>query len=766
MEAMDDFLKTNNPDAHSILMHCRPRESFHLGNLYCMNHIKKLIEKRYFVTILIFPFEESISDNHFLIGRLQENVEITKKFIVNYLGNPHNLMVLSSQELELDSNTVSKCLEIWDSILSESSAEDDENLKSLVLDKSRKWAFQARFVAKCIAAICKLKPTHLVFGEKHVNIATSFNTIIRRLDEFSEPNLISIPDFLDYNGSPMDSMQGSNACIDIMDGRTTLDNKLMLLSGDHIYHWLKYCLDTLIKQSPSKHICKSLQEKIRSVNIKKEVDRGSYVEILDLYLQSVRADLHYMESYKEKEILCRSEIRSALHMNFSTFEQLIRELFYKRNANTLKVHKLFSNGKSGSLVLEVLISSKNSHEYINSAIVKLDRYDKIMDEFNNFNKYIEPNQTHAFVEVSKPTKSINGWGGLIYKDAKMWLGKGIGKNVESLRKVLSIPVDNQTMDQIIACIAELIDYQLFYTIYNQDYDKNEYVSLAKYYSQSLPSAYQISVDQFDKDTNTYIYSAFREGDQVFEDEMIISEIHDKFIRLYNLSYEVKADLYLEQTIKSHITTNKNAIIFVKGLVKKTQEKEYLEQLQTLGFSTYEDKLFDGQTYYYNVFSNLKALLNNELEYLCISPIHGDLHTENIMFQKGQMVVIDYGMVRPNHVTVHDTVLLLCDLIVNCFGKLFSQEETIGIVSTVFGLRMGNVSVTDQNKRYLKLLKTFCYASSKNSICRIKDFCSEKAYYTCICLQFLSLLKFESLTKNEKRLALICSSLFCEKVLTF
>jgi hypothetical protein len=759
MISFDELIQSNR-DNLSILLHCRPKSDFHLGNIYFLNKLYELLNKGHFVTVLILPFDEDVQDNEIIKNRIYEDIEITKRFFLNYLGNPYNLKVISSMDIELSKKLVTPISHVWTKMLSTPISELEKQIQSII-QKTRKWAYNKYFIPKSVAAICNIKPTHIIFGKKHTNIAVCFNYIIKSIDESIAPELVCVDDYLAYDEVAMDSVSYPQSCINILDSKNALDNKLFLNRDKRIDTWLEKSVEEVIKQSPPRY-WEGIYDRVQTLI---QRDRGILIDMLNHYINAVKKDLLISNKFREKTITCDKKNKAYLGENQPVIFEILKDLFATTNAKMLKIHNHFTEGYSGSYVFEVLVSSPNSNTYINSFIVKIDKHSKIVAECNNYGRYIEPNQTFSFVKVTKPTKSINGWGGLVYKDVKMWFGAGIQKDAFCLRDVLQ-KFEDYGDTKLLTLLIDLIDNQIYYTLYNQKYEKNELQNLSPFFNEIMPAEYTVFVNSFDRATNTFVYTDnMTKSSFLCRHNTIIADLKGDTYTLYDET-NTKINMQTTESVREIITPNCNAYISFCGKIVNTRNDFYLTELRQVGGTIHDNTVEILGKNYTNVLSEIDTMLTKEWDYLYTSPVHGDLHTNNLMICDTHIAVIDYGLIREHFFTAYDCIVLLCDIIINVIASKVSITDVIAIVSSVFEFSTTH-KISEQHQKYIQLISIFKYSSGhKNTIKKIPEFCSSDAYHAAISLRFLTIIKYANMSLEAKQISFILSCLFCEKALHF
>jgi Ternary complex associated domain 9 len=727
----------------TFLLHCRPRLIFHLGHIRMLNALYEIINEGHNVIILIIPYDEHDRNNQTIKNRLNEEILITKGFYRDYLRfSEPQLNIVSTYDLEISQQKINDINKLYSELYKTSS-----NIKKLIDERNRKWASpNITFVAKCISAIEILKPDYLICGAKHEWISDCFDEILNA-DRFNVKSFY-FEDFKDlFLKEAMDGTDSIYSLVEINDNYDLIQQKLFLVKDiDTKNRWLTHFIEKIFVSAP---------ERIKSNIGQVQRNNAEQENALNKFLANVRFLIPYSmdNDVPAKEIKVEwadSVINIISDYHKIRIEKIIRAIYKKREYTSVIVQRIFTSGRSGSFVFEIREYESEQTDIIsNVSILKIGNYEDLILEFNNYNELVKNRKTYAFMEISDKSISIENYVGILYQDAHHHLAIKRQERIYTIRKIFQrnpIPID-----EIKEKIGTLFNSHLNETLYKHG-NKVDIGSIKKYYNEFLPSEFKVEVDYYDKDDDTLKRNNDEGKYSGFAHEIILTEVNlrDKNVRAYSTdSSHTKIDLIFNDDEMLLNNLRKDRVIKINGIIRATRTDYFNETLVKINVKKNGKILeLNDDVQIPDIISKIDEVLALEHHDFQLSPVHGDLHCENVLYGEQNFGIIDYGKMRNRCVSIYDIAYLYADIKLKELTKQLKLKQIYEIEEIIFkGRILWWHNLTTPN---VQIFSTFEY---NNLPVEIKNKGSRNLFYSALMLTYLGMLKFD-LDSDVKKAALI------------
>lgn len=742
---MAQLFDNNVTKKSKFLLHCRPRLLFHLGHLRMLNILYEILEKGHEVVILIIPYDEHEQNNQTIKNRLQEEINITKAFYSNYLGfNEVQLKIISTFDIPVDKNRLGEIQKKYSELFQLESSK----VKKMIDDKNRVWASpNILFVPKCIAAIEEIKPDYIICGQKHEIIADCFEEILNELGN----NFISykFEDFKDlFMKEAMDRTDSVNSFIEVNDNFDFVLQKLYMLKDKNLKSlWLQHFIEFIFNKSPER-IKSGINQTQRSES-EKEIT-------LNKFLTNVRFQIPYAieKHIRELKIVWSDEIiNNVSDYHKIRIERVAKSAYKEKNLFQITIQRIFSNGKSGSFVFELReFENEDANIISNVSILKFGSYDELINEYHNYVKFISLKKTFAFMSISSKSDAIDNYIGILYQDAHHYLGISKQDRIYTIQKLFKEnPISTKS-------IKVKFD-DLFNSHLNEVFYKHgnlvELSSIKKFYNELLPSEYKIEVDSFDKEKNL-IHIKQRSGQQtIYTKEIEVTEVNlrEKFARVYSTDTHTKIDLKLngDEALLNVVSRSIRLKLNLQGQIVSTRNEFYDDVLNKINLKREKNKIqISDKIQIIDTISKIDEINSMEFSNFQISTVHGDLHSENVLFGNGNFGIIDYGKMRIKFPSLYDIAYLIADVKIKELPKQFNLKQIFDSETYIYS---GNFhSITKHFNPSFNLFNLFEY---NNLPKEIKSKGDKNLFYASLTLSYLGMLKFD-IEPELKKAALIYS----------
>ncbi len=718
-EAMswEEFEQILEGDAQTrtILMHCRPKDNFHLGNIWMLNKLQQFLDLGFEVYIVVILFDEELVLGSRSYIRLLETAVITKSFLSNFFGNHPSLHILTSQEMELSAEKIHNYHTVWKELVNQSSqmkTEDSSYMVNVLLrQKGLYWASPFHtFVAKCLSIYDLIRPSLVIFGIKHRDISTSFKLLAQRSDE-PFPSIVYLEDLEDLTGSSgMGSMLSGFRKIEILDSELKIQHKISLMEPEVFGHWLDSAFDKVVLAGGRYDLhgqkIFTLDEFMSTFNMTQELYHVIALQYLLSSIMQAGGILRVPVENKRQWPVRKMRIRwsHSIYWSEPSFkanaEKIIKSLFIATNTAEISVRREFGHGFGGTRVFELVVFDSKGRNIIDSRIIKIGKIADVVKEKQNYDQYIKTGRSLAFVEAGSVSTDVEGMAGLLYADARRWLGIGMDDDILSLQEVCKTDISTDATR-----IVELI-HNLFSHLGPRFYELGEFYRLRSYrefYNMILPYNLKLRANHINGstlscqgDTGEVCPLSPRQAFEVshkseWSKSVTIEisnlsqiELDDKRIRLTDPEWNIKVDVMLDDHSMYRQIKNLQITKFtVRAKIVETRINYLAQQCEALSVFSMEQLVAIGRFRLPNPLLLIESMLDKEYRYTRKSTIHGDLNLQNILTSGHNVVVIDYAFTGPNQPTAFDFIKLEVELRTHILSALLSLDGLLEIEQCLF-----------------------------------------------------------------------------------
>lgn len=746
---MEDLSQYDTLSKKTYLLHCRPRLLFHLGQIYMLNILYDILCKGDNVIILIIPYDEHEKKNKTIKNRLQEEIDLTKNFYLKYLEySSPQLKVMSIYDLDIPKERLFVIQKTYLDLYRDKTS----FVKKMIDEKNRVWASpNILFVPKCIAAIEMLKPDYLICGRKHKMISDCFSEILKSIncnplnDKFVP---LVFEDFKDlFMKEAMDSTDSVNTYIEVKDNEDFVLQKLSMLKNNILKsRWLEHFMQFIFNKAP---------ERIKlGINQMQRTDSEKVIA-LNKFLKNVRDLIPYLIDSSRNDLTIAWSNDNDISKKVSecekpVIERIVRSAYSGKELSQLTIQRIFSAGKSGSLVFEIREFEKESAQIIsNVSVLKIGDHDELIKEYNSYKEFIENKKTNAFMSISARSIVINNKLGILYQDAQHCLGINKQGRIDTVDKLFT---GKQKKYEHLKCKLETLFKSHLNEVLYKHGSKVELASIKHFYNEFLPSEYKIEVDFYDKNNNV-LKKKIGSGDRSFKNVVEITEVNlnKKFARAYTANSHVKLDLILngDESMMNAVALSKGRKMNLYGEIISTRSDFYEKLLSDLNIKREQGLLMlSDKIKITDTISKIDELLSREYSNFQVSPVHGDLHSGNVLYGKENFGIIDYGKMRKKFPSFYDISYLLASVKINRLTNGLSLEK-IYINEKRFSSSFSFLKLLGKEFKFLEIFEY------RNLPDEIKSHGDENLFYATLTLAYLGMLKFD-LNLEFKKAALIYS----------
>jgi len=709
------------------LMHCRPRLEFHLGHIHILGELHNLLTQGNKVTILIIPYREKASENHNIQTRLYEDVELTKQFYLKYLGFSEPILkIVSTDDIDISDADIQEEHSRFQRMY-----QSNDAVNQMVDKHRRTWASpQSLFVAKCVAAIKRFKPTHTLCGEKHKHIADAFGELLS--DDSKQVTTSYVRDFLDLEmAEAMDNKDTAHTIVEITDDESLIVHKLSIQENnakDKLEQWLDHFVEDILSKAPNR-IIQNVQLAPRTL-LEKQI-------ALWRFISNIRRLIPYTQEQTASELNVRFNGKYEKKLNneqMSLFKNLICRLYANENVKRIDVSKEYTAGESPTSVFEVIERTDDGGDHVsNISVIKFGDPLELAKEKEAFECLIRPSITGGFSEITGYAGPFEGKSAIRYKSADFSLGNKF--NITPLSAAYCSNSKEKKNTKGVADVFEFLEQSLYPTLWGKA-RRIERASIVDQYKVFLPAMYSVFINY--RDPNSGEYSVADSGDtrELLALTLKITEFNpsNRRIRAYSVDNEEKVDVFYELSEEDICQFREGTTIAIKGELRKRRRDTFdniinnNEELKSI----VEKKSHPDDI--------VNELLEKEFEEVYQGPVHGDLHSGNIICNGRAFSVIDYGMSSEDGLIAHDLALLISDLYLKEDVKMPDKKE--GVLEKFLGMFNGREKAFD-------LIDMFYYELIPTKIRRVVP---ENVFWSSLTLTFIGSLKF-ALTQQQQLKAL-------------
>ncbi|MFC6083434.1 phosphotransferase [Sphaerisporangium aureirubrum] len=733
----------------TYLMHARPRLMFHLGHVKMLNVLYRILLDGHSVVLLLIPYDEHERRNRTIRTRLEEEIELTKGFYRNYLGFAKpRLKIVSTPELDLPQSRLREIQSRYSRLYDQGSP----GVKKLIEQQNRAWASpNILFVPKCLAAIEQVAPDHLICGKKHQLIAQCFDEVLRDMGHVIP--FTSFDDFPDlFMESGMDRMDSVHSYIDVNDNDDFVLHKLSLLRDmpGQKSAWLQAFQSEILDGAPER--VKNGISRVHRSEAEKEI-------ALTKLLANVRALIPYAldDGESDVQIVWGGNLAATFTEPVrQQMERIARKLFQGNDSTYVSLHRVFRAGKSGATVLEVREhESPGEFRVSNVSVLKIGPEHELKAEKDNFDRFVKPRGTAAFMTIKRGGVAADGLAGILYQDAQHHLGMRLQDTIGNISSLFQ-PV-HYDYDEVHARLSRLLSSHLHEVLYKHGRPVDA-GSIRRYANEFLPAEYRVQVTHYSDGDSTIHYRSGGASDRHLRAEVRIAEVdlRRRILRAYTIPEHHKVDVELagdDEVLLNEVMPGRT--LHLDGRLLAVRDDFYDALLARLNVAREGSRMAIDRQVLADPVRRIEEFLEREHHSFTVSPIHGDLHAGNVLFGGEGFGIIDYCKMRERFPALYDVAYLFADLksrfVANRFGlpALVRLEEAIVHGRGRFG----------RDRRSILEISLFEYDSLP---AEIKLLGSSELFYSLLGIILLGRLKFD-LPEVEKRVGLALAHYAFERV---
>jgi len=795
----EEFLEVKkSPERYPVLMTCRPKTDFHLGNLWMFNKIRQFLASGFPVHIAVITFDEELAVGSPEYIQLGETANSTKRFLQDYLDAHPALRVWTSQELHLDQDSLRRNHQTWIDLLTHRHAED-ESLNELdvvdVLFKQRGnfWASaQHTFVAKCVAVYEKLAPQITICGEKHRWTTLAFRAVARELGVHF-PAVVYLENLRDLGGEmDMDGTRSGHRVVTVRDSEEKITFKLSLIDSENFREWSDAALEKVVLARGDYELYNQpiwlledfqkifrtdtefyngifLRELVKALRGAAQVLAVPALELAGIARKPPSTVGRALARRRDRPVVRWSEgIEWHSRESRELAEKLMNASFLQEKYGKILVRQEFSGGYGGSRVFEVVLFDESRRQAVGSEVIKIGSLDQLQREKANYDRFVAPQRSFAFTEVTGLTSEIDGKVGLTYANAKPWLGLSVTDTIDPFESVCKADFQNGS-----SIASEMIEQLVLDHLGRHLYRYGEFYELRRYrefYERKLPAGFLIEVPAREADEVARWEGtdprrpvptgsgSWRTGDSVELSSWPVLWLDERRARLASPEDAREVEVRFEDAELLRQLRARRALgtgLSVQGRVVESRQETLRRAVSRSLDYTHEGELRIGGRTWRSPEIDLERLLNREYRTARLSVIHGDLNLRNILVGDGKSVVIDYQYTEPNQLTSFDFVKLELDYRLKVLATELEPRDFMRLDRSLI---RGRLESDD-------LAVPFGFISTVRKLAAryleqraVSDYDWED-YHLGLYFYGLGLLKFSTLTDYERRAAVLTAVLY-------
>lgn len=711
--------------AEHLFVHCRPRFNFHLGQIRLLNELKEHLRSGRNVDICVIPYTEHDQANVNKRRRVEEEIFITKEFYKNYLsGFPSRLKVYSTDDLIFDHSLLSEIQSVYHS-LSEVSGSP---VHSLVAGGRRAWASpNILFVPKCIAAIEQSQATHTICGEKHRHIADAFEQVLhRRGNDIQSTYVESLLD-LDL-AMPMDSTDSGATIIELNDDQDLISYKLGQCP-DGGRGWLQHFSNLMLQDVQKSQMTRTGGE-----------DLAASVFALHNLLLHCRNLLPYK---KEREdglhVSWNYQVEKAVGITKKPHvERLIQSVLRDSETKSVVLNKLYSDGFTDSVVMEAWEYQDTEFNHIsNISVMKVGESGEIAKEAAAYQRFIHARRTARFSELRSTSLISAGYAVVAYQEAGRFLTGAGATRAKGLQSFLSL---EQPIEQRMGLLRDLLEDHLYEVLYKHNRRIERYSPKASL-EQFLPPSQAVAVGSVSDGSLLLAQGASPSSERV-KLEVLGANRRNKTIKAFNPVSKEFLLLDLSNVDDGDLEgLSKLGAVSLVGQSVEWRRRFLQQRLSEFGFEQDGSHLhFEGHAVAKaSIFESMEHVLSLTFDDVAVSPIHGDLHSGNILAINKELAVIDYGATKDNMPSLYDVCYLYAEMIPKVLLSVASVQE----IARLFSGSPSRWLFSSEMRSLSGVLKLFQYTELPHHIKQLGD---ERLFNGMLGVLLIGRLKFPQ--KNE------------------
>lgn len=646
-----DFFTLCESKKKKILLTWKPKEVFHMGNVWMLHKIRQFLEKGFTIEIIIMVFDDCSNSSKIL----QNKVEYTYNFLIRWFENTSNVKVRVEKSENCPKDQLDVYYTKWKKIYKNHKEIRDENsISRLINNTGQFWVSDVHtYIPRCIWVYTHSEADIVICGEKHNDIVSTFRDISNEL-ELNFPKILYIEDFPNLNNSrPMDTANDKEALVTLEDNDFYIFDRIIKLKRDIRKNWLNAVLFKILLAKGNFSICdREIVDSETFNEIFGDAPECIYGIVMAEFIKLVNEYRKQMEQLKRCYKITWNGKKDWEQQ--TSVECILRSIFPSENVTEILINKEFSEGKGGARVMQVDLFE--NERLMSSKIIKIGDSIELAKEKLNYENNVSGSKTSAFVSINEQSERIGGQIGIVYEHASTLAGN----NVISLQQYIfeNITKFREGKEKILHKIDQLFAHlnKAFYS-HASFVDKGTY---GNFYNNILPSLVEVELIKVCDSKGIKDFDGVCE----FEDEkkckveeenwfkvIEILKLNDKeMVVIDDLNNKIKVFFHDNCPYLKSLRDYSNGknTFFIIAKIKNTRKLLFEELIKSLPTSrNQKEKLRINRKVLMNPICVLYQILDRKIANISESIIHGDLNLNNILIPNEtnelnmDLVLIDY-----------------------------------------------------------------------------------------------------------------------------
>lgn len=439
-----------------ILMTCKPKTSFHLGNIWMYHKIRQFLECGFKIDIIIILFDENERLSEQEKDTLLKKAVFTKRFLSEFFENSRMVNIKLSTEVNIPERKIAAYHAEWKSIYDRycnKNTDKNDHISKLITEKNQLWVSNTHtYVSKCIAIYTTRKADIVLCGKKHDSIVSTFRAVAKKM-KLPFPDVLYVENLQDLTGKrAMDGNDSGPASINLLDSEEIILSKILKSPQKLRRIFLNSALDKLLLADKEFTLCgvKTIasEEQMKGCfNLAPDCINGVVLYHLIDAISTYNQLLRKVKEYPDIKFIWEYE-RKYSDDEKQRIEKILESIYYNNQIDEICIGKEFTEGKSGSRVFEIELYPQNTKNSF-KAIFKVGDYIDMEREKDLFDK-INGNCDNSFTPVLRISELKDWKIGIIYKHANVFLNARLINLKEYIEK--RIENENSTILKFITCL--------------------------------------------------------------------------------------------------------------------------------------------------------------------------------------------------------------------------------------------------------------------------------------------------------------------------